>query len=83
MSLVALPAYVAAANSAAAERDNLSPKTRRAVAKYGRKACVDAYSIHQEGNGASTVGFYLNLTTQQADAAINAGREIAAKDNES
>ena len=57
--------------------ENLSRNTRRAVAKYGEAACREAYTSHTaDGEGASTVGFGLGLTTGQADAAINAGREL-------
>lgn len=53
-------------------------KTILAVKKYGKEKCLKAYEIHEkQGAGASTVGFYLGLTTNQADAAINAGRELA------
>ena len=54
-----------------------STSTRRAIRKYGEKTCLEAYRMGEiEGNGGSTVGFYLGLTTRQADAAINAGREL-------
>lgn len=54
----------------------LSPKTRRAVAKYGRDDCLRAFVENRAGNGARTIGFEQGLTTNQADAAINAGREL-------
>ena len=50
--------------------------TDQAIAKYGRQTCLDAYDLHTQGNGARTIGFYLNLTTAQADCAIDAGRDI-------
>lgn len=54
-----------------------TPKTQRAIKAYGFYKCVDAFRKHdRDGEGASTVGFYLGLKTNQADAAINAGREI-------
>lgn len=57
----------------------LSPKTRRAIAAYGQDVCVAAFRKHHEdGEGASTVGFCLGLKTRQADAAIDAGRELDA-----
>ena len=40
--------------------------------KYGITNCESAYLKSQLGNGASTIGFNLGLTTNQADAAINA-----------
>jgi hypothetical protein len=55
-----------------------SSKTQRAIAKYTKAACIEAHRMHSiDGEGGSTVGFYLGLTTRQADAAINAGQEIA------
>jgi hypothetical protein len=50
--------------------------TAQAIAKYGKHTCIDAYDLHRQGNGARTIGFYLNLTTAQADCAIDAGRDI-------
>jgi hypothetical protein len=53
-------------------------KTQRAIKAYGAKTCRDAFRMHDtDGEGGSTVGFYLGLKTRQADAAIDAGREIA------
>lgn len=55
-----------------------STKTQRAIKTYGYDACVKAFRMHdRDGEGGSTVGFYLGLKTRQADAAIDAGREIA------
>ena len=52
-------------------------KTQRAIAKYGADVCMSAYHEHSHiGNGARTVGLEWGLTTGQADAAINAGREM-------
>lgn len=57
----------------------LSTKTQRAIKNYGYEVCREAYRMHVlNGEGASTVGFYLNLKTRQADAAIDAGRDIEA-----
>jgi hypothetical protein len=53
--------------------------TKRAVAKYGIQTCIDAYAMHEDGNGASTVSHsfsILNGKTNAGDAAINAGRDI-------
>jgi len=52
-------------------------KTKKAIEKYGRENCVQAYASYQEGNGAGTIGCDLGLKTNQADAAINAGRKIS------
>ncbi|ELN4740302.1 hypothetical protein [Pseudomonas aeruginosa] len=56
----------------------LSRNAKRAIASYGRQKCVDAFEMTKPGDGASTIGFSLGLTTNQADAAIAAGREMAA-----
>lgn len=56
----------------------LSVKAARAVQKYGLDACLKAYDMHKSGYGASGIaheGPSELRTTQQADAAINAGRE--------
>jgi hypothetical protein len=59
---------------------NYSSKTRRAIKAYGIEACIDAYYMYARGDGgAATIaieGPAILKTTQQADAAINAGREI-------
>ena len=55
-----------------------TPKTQRAIKAYGIETCRQAFRMHdKDGEGGSTVGFYLGLKTRQADAAIDAGREIA------
>ena len=60
------------------ELSNLSPKTRKAIEKYGYTTCKLAYTHHTRGEGASTVASYLGLSgTNAADAAINAGREMS------
>lgn len=54
-------------------------KTRRAIEKYGEVLCTHAFRLNREvGEGPSTIGIGLGLTTRQADAAINAGAEIIA-----
>lgn len=56
---------------------NLSPKSRRAVEKYGYANCVLAYTHSTRGEGPSTIATYVGLSgTAAANAAINAGREI-------
>lgn len=55
----------------------MTKTTKNAVAKYYKEICIRAFERHeQNGEGANTIGFYLKMTTRQADAAINAGREI-------
>ena len=56
-------------------------KTNQAIIKYGKHTCIDAYDLHRQGNGARTIGMYLNLTTAQADCAINAGRDLMEQDD--
>ena len=58
----------------------MTKTTLAAIRKYGRTACVTAYWQHAAGEGAATIaitGPSSIRTTRQADAAINAGREIA------
>ena len=53
--------------------------TKRAINKYGIEICIEAYIMHIEGNGASTVAnslSILNGNTRAGDAAINAGRDL-------
>lgn len=55
----------------------LSNNAKRAVEKYGEARCLEAYRQNKvDGDGANTIGFGMGLTTRQADAAINAGREL-------
>jgi hypothetical protein len=56
--------------------------TKRAIKKYGIETCIEAYELHIWGCGASTVAHSiptLKGNTNVADAAINAGRELAEK----
>jgi len=56
-----------------------SEKTRRAIAKYGEETCISAYRYNLQGYGARSVALECVSglhTTNQADAAINAGAEI-------
>ena len=64
------------------DRNNESMKssTKRAIDKYGIKTCIDAYDENLKGNGASTISFDFSVlkgSTRAADAAINAGRDLA------
>ncbi len=58
----------------------LSLKTRKAIAKYGLNTCRAAFAQNEAGDGPSTIAFETPglKTTNQADAAINAGRELAS-----
>lgn len=57
----------------------LSKKAQAAITKYGQDVCTKALRMNEvDGEGANTIGFYLGLTTRQADAAINAARELRA-----
>ncbi len=53
----------------------LTPKSARACQKYTLLVCVKAFQMYVDGNGDRTIGFEYDLTTAQANAAINAGRE--------
>jgi hypothetical protein len=59
--------------------NNNTAKTRRAIKTYTRAKCMQAYAYSCDGEGPSTIGWYLGLTTGQANAAINAGRELSAQ----
>ena len=60
----------------------LSVNAKRAVAKYGKVECVDAYRLFSEQAWeVRAVGNALSLTVTQANAAINAGRELKVLDN--
>lgn len=58
----------------------LSANARRAIEAYGVDACRKAFHMHDKlGYGASGVSHECSAairTTRQADAAINAGREL-------
>jgi len=62
----------------------MKKSTKAAIEKYGLSVCVEAARLCDfEGEGASTISYYLGLKatnnsagTRQADAAINAGREV-------
>jgi len=55
----------------------LSHKTQTAIDKYGESVCCEAYQLNRhQGEGASTIGHMLGLTTNQADAAIDAWEEV-------
>ena len=63
----------------------LSAKTRRAIAKYGVPACLAAWHKNRlDGEGPATIAATTwGLTNvASANAAINAGTEIAMKDHE-
>ena len=63
--------------NATLDASNLSPKSRRAVEKYGYANCVLAYTHSARGEGPWTIATYVGLSgTAAANAAINAGREI-------
>lgn len=58
----------------------LTPRARRATRAYGLLACLGAYELNTDfGYGANTIAQCGPLplrTTRQADAAIDAAREI-------
>lgn len=57
--------------------DKLSVNARRAIKNYGEDVCMQAYKLFSENARAIRgVGYDLDLTLAQANAAINAGREL-------
>mgnify|MGYP003630736413 FL=1 len=44
------------------------------IRELGSEVCIEAYKLHQEGNGAKTIGNMLNTTTAQADCLIDGGK---------
>lgn len=56
---------------------NMTPKAKRAVENYGAGVCLEAYRQTFCGDGARSIAQNYDFTTQQADAAIDAGRELA------
>ena len=60
-----------------------TPATRRASVKYGEETCRRAYDWHTRlGYGANGIANEMHgpvRTTRQADAAVNAGWEMARK----
>lgn len=58
----------------------LSRNAKRAIAKYGEASCKRAFHEHAvNGEGGFYVGVLLGLKVNQANAAINAGRELEVK----
>lgn len=62
---------------------NLTKTTRRAIARYTERGCYQAYILNEcMGEGPHSIATNHDLplvtTTNAADAAINAGRELAA-----
>ena len=56
--------------------------TKAAISKYTKQICIDCYNLaEQDGMGARSIGEKFNLTTNQADAAINAGRELSTMES--
>jgi hypothetical protein len=60
-----------------------APATRRAIAQYGEAVCRQAHDWHTRlGYGARGIAQEMSgliRTTRQADAAVNAGREMYEK----
>lgn len=63
-------------------RTDLTMSTRRAIAKYGERTCLEAFQLSEVmGEGANTISWFdlpglKRGCTNAADAAINAGREL-------
>jgi len=75
-----LPRHIEMFPSAKTLLERKDMTTDKAIAKYGKQTCIDAFDLHRQGNGARTIGNYLNLTTAQADCAIDAGRDITSQE---
>ncbi len=54
----------------------------RAVNKHGHATALNAYELNCQGEGASTVGIYLGVSTREADVLINAGRILTERTTE-
>jgi len=55
----------------------LSSSAKRMIKKYGKELCIKACNLYDNGRmGGRGVGYYLNVTTNTADALINAGEEL-------
>jgi hypothetical protein len=69
--------YIDNVNKKESKMEKLSQNAKRAINNYTEEVCLKALRMNEvDGEGAYTTGLYLGLTTNQADAAINAGREI-------
>jgi hypothetical protein len=58
-------------------------KCNRIVKQFGAAKCIEAFELHDQGEGAFTVGLYLNILTKtgsvnvrRADNMIDAGRML-------
>lgn len=56
--------------------------TLKAIEKYSKVVCLQAYKFRLDGEGGSTIGIYLGIPTNSACAAANAGEEISRADEE-
>ncbi len=55
----------------------LTRKTKNAINKHGMKRCLEAFKRYEgTGTGATTIAYDMDVTTNQADAMIDAGREL-------
>lgn len=55
----------------------MTKATKNAIAKYGEELCRKAYDLNVQGEGASTIQYYLGFKCfAAANAAINAGCEL-------
>ena len=65
-------------NQVTINAESTNRKVKRALKAYGVDNCHKAFRLSSAGEGASSVGIALGLKTNQADAAIDAGRAMAA-----
>jgi len=57
----------------------VSRKTKRAIAAYGADKCRRAYRMLLDGRWEESIATALELTTMQARAAADAGRELCTE----
>jgi hypothetical protein len=55
----------------------MNKNTIRTLEKHGLALCRHAFKLSCDGEGPSTIGIYLGVPFQTANALINAGRNVA------
>ena len=56
--------------------------TKRIIKKYGKEKCMEAYRLYDDGNmGGRNVGYMMGVSTNTADALINAAMDIIKNQN--
>jgi hypothetical protein len=58
-------------------KNKLTKTDEKTIETFGRQLCFKAYVMNEtDGEGASTIGVYLSVSTREANALINAGRKL-------